>query len=127
MGGRGAVSKSGVSVTKKSDSAPKAPSGIKVSDTTFLSPIKNDSLLNLTWSDGDMFMGKGQRHRVIPQEIAKSITFYKNTVYRGQYTVAYKGIIVAEFDHRPKNQSETMRILHNIEHGFNANIEFYTD
>lgn len=120
MGGRGSYSQS----SKVKYVSLEQP----IEDMDFYHPVKRDSLLNLTWSDGGPFE-KGVSHDVIPNELKGDIKFWRNDVYQGVEAVTYKGrvVYIDKNGLKTANQSKASAILRGIKEGYQYDDYLFRD
>lgn len=99
-----------------------------VEDMDFHHEVKRDALLNLTYSDGDLFE-KGETHSVIPDHLKPDIQFWRNDVFQGVECVTYKGrvVYIAKNGLKSANQTKAAAILRGIEDGFEYDEDLFHD
>ena len=56
--------------------------------------VKNTTLLNISWSDGDMQAGAGTRRDIFTPEQKSKLTFNKHKWLGGEVVVSYDGEII---------------------------------
>lgn len=90
--------------------------------------IINNSLLNISWSDGDMFTGSGKRINIFTDEERKNITFHKHKWLGGETVVSYKGeIIYITLNGLKTNHNTAQVIKDHIKIGYTQDRELLQD
>ena len=81
--------------------------------------VKNNTLLNLTWSDGDMLSGAGTRYDLFTPEQRERLTFHNHKWLGGDVVVSYDGEIIYITNGSLKaNHTTAQKILDAIKTGY---------
>lgn len=81
--------------------------------------VKNNALLNISWSDGDMQSGAGTRYDIFTPEQRSKLTFHNHKWLGGEVVVSYDGEIIYITNNGLKtNHTTAQNILDAIETGY---------
>ena len=81
--------------------------------------VINNSLLNISFSDGDMFTGAGERRKYFTEEERNNLTFNSHKWLGGEVVVSYKGeIIYITHNGLKTNYDTASRIKDAIQSGY---------
>lgn len=81
--------------------------------------VKNNALLNISWSDGDMQSGAGTRYDIFTPEQKSKLTFNKHKWLGGEVVVSYDGeIIYITMNGLKTNHTTAYEIRDAIETGY---------
>lgn len=79
--------------------------------------VKSQTLLNMSWSDGDFFEA-GTRHDIFTDEEKRNLTFHNHVWLGGDVVVSYKGEIIYITYGWSINQSLANQIKRAIQTGY---------
>lgn len=104
------------------------PKGLGPQAQDFFEEFRFESLLDLTWSDGDYFE-KGEVHDIFTPDEKDGLRFWKNMVYQGHQVVTfYDDVVYDDSNALRRNQITAQRIKTGINEGYETPFAYvYSD